>query len=404
MSRKKRSFPIVWRDRDGTESSFYLCEPSLIDSLSEPWERLLDKQQGATASLQSPEWVRWLIRNGPPPGGDVVLNVVRDPSGAIVGLTPLSLGRHHLDYQVDVFNPWRPLMAVDVLGSVPLIPTGPARIDTFFQSLFSSFPDVQLVSMRALPTQSEDATQLNALNCAGRAGTLYTPGGEFRTHNIQLPESMEAYLAGFAAKRRHLFARNKRKMEEALGAVTVRCFCTAEESQEFLEISQGIVERSWQSGTQWLLRNDEAGRTLALAMAERGHFRSYVLFAGERPCAYVYGYQVRAVYHYDQPGYDQALKQYSPGSLLLLALVEDLIASSSATSLSFGYGDSPYKEFFGNQHDATVTAMVFRRTLLNHLRVLIHSFWLRRGKPAALLCRDWLTQRFRATPVLEGNS
>ena len=120
--------------------------------------------------------------------------------------------------------------------------------------------------------------------------------------------------------------------------------------------------------------------------------RSYLLRCGERPCAFVLGYQHGDVYHYAEIGYDRDFTNFSPGMVLYYLLVRDLFAHRPPSTLNFGRGDADYKQRFGNVQREDVSIFLMRKTHRNRLRVGSHSAFrsfvsaarraVRRVKPA----------------------
>jgi len=73
-----------------------------------------------------------------------------------------------------------------------------------------------------------------------------------------------------------------------------------------------------------------------------------LLMAGSRPIAGHFGMRSSNVLHYWYPAYDIRYSQYSPGLLLLLALIEH-VPSVGISKIDFGRGTEPYKCRFMNK-------------------------------------------------------
>jgi CelD/BcsL family acetyltransferase involved in cellulose biosynthesis len=94
--------------------------------------------------------------------------------------------------------------------------------------------------------------------------------------------------------------------------------------------------------------------------AGRDWVRAYVLFAGDRPVAYALGYLAGRRFTYELPGYDPDLAAHSPGLILVLRLIEDLITRGEADVLDFGSGDNEYKQLFATRSYLEVSALLVR--------------------------------------------
>jgi CelD/BcsL family acetyltransferase involved in cellulose biosynthesis len=69
----------------------------------------------------------------------------------------------------------------------------------------------------------------------------------------------------------------------------------------------------------------------------------------------------RRRYSYDLPGYDPALSSTSPGILLLLRMIDEMIAADAADLFDFGGGHADYKALLSNRSFSEVNALLVRR-------------------------------------------
>jgi CelD/BcsL family acetyltransferase involved in cellulose biosynthesis len=79
------------------------------------------------------------------------------------------------------------------------------------------------------------------------------------------------------------------------------------------------------------------------------------------------GYQHGGVYHYVKPAFDQGYGKLSPGTVLLLQMLEDLFAHEAPGKVCFCFGDTRYKQEFGNVHSKDVEILLLKRTFANSL-------------------------------------
>jgi hypothetical protein len=179
---------------------------------------------------------------------------------------------------------------------------------------------------------------------------------------IDLPPSFDGYLGHFSGKSRATLRRKARRLEEVAGPLTLRRYVRPDEMASWLEVIGPVFLKTYHhhlldlnltSANQGLVRNLEH-------CARRGWVRSYVLFAGERPIAYVQGYLAGRSFRYEMPGYDPDLAEHSPGLALVLRLIEDLIGEGAADVVDFGSGDHEYKKFFSTRSYLEVSALLVR--------------------------------------------
>src|SRR5262249_35831919 len=91
----------------------------------------------------------------------------------------------------------------------------------------------------------------------------------------------------------------------------------------------------------------------------------------------------RGIYHYAEIAHDRAFERFSPGTVLLYLLIEDLIRHNPPRRVNFGISDARYKREFGNAFTRDASVLLLRRSLANTLRVRSHSSFrscLRAGK------------------------
>jgi hypothetical protein len=199
---------------------------------------------------------------------------------------------------------------------------------------------------------------------AGRARNLRTFGRDEGIHHmLDLPGSVDEYLARFSNKTRATWKRKGRKLESELGPLRLRVYTTPDEVTELLTTIEPVFRRTYHY--HLLGRNlSSANEQLVTNLTRWGHkgwLRGYVLFAGEHPAAYVIGSLARGRFSYDMPGYDPDLAATSPGILLLLRMIEDLIGAG-ARLLDFGGGDADYKRLLATRSFPERSALLVRRS------------------------------------------
>lgn len=164
-------------------------------------------------------------------------------------------------------------------------------------------------------------------------------------------------------------------MEETYSdKLRLECITSADRVDAFLEASSAVAAVSWKQGslTSALMRNADNQARYA-DLAGRGLFRSYVLYDDERPVAYALGYQYGNIYHYSDIAYAESELHLSPGTVLLLLIVRNLIESTSMRQINFGASDADYKRQLADQHTRDRSLLVFRSTLRNHLLSAAHA-------------------------------
>jgi CelD/BcsL family acetyltransferase involved in cellulose biosynthesis len=303
--------------------------------------------------------------------------VVEDEARRIVGLLPILRQRFALgrDRRAGGF-PIARFDVANVVGSVPLLAAGAPPVDDVIEGALDALPECQALYFDALPAGC--AFSAAFVESAGRAARFlpHRLGSGQRAHALELSSSFQQYLEQRGARSRYKLARSGRLLE-AKGAVAVECSRSPAELPAFWRAATRIHGRSWHREKSADLGGDAAWYRRVLGdFAERGWLRAYVLHCGGTPCAFAVGYQARAVYHYQEIAYDPAFAACSPGTVLLMRLLEHLFEFDRPDQLDFGVGVDAYKERFGTRAEPIISGLLFRATRPNALRVAAHELWL----------------------------
>jgi CelD/BcsL family acetyltransferase involved in cellulose biosynthesis len=123
----------------------------------------------------------------------------------------------------------------------------------------------------------------------------------------------------------------------------------------------------------WRIENTRAECQKLVQLAQAGVLRSYFLRCGDEACAYVKGFQYNDIYYYNQTGFDERFAQFSPGTVLLYLLLEDLFQHRRPGRVNLYPGEWSYKELFATQCPTEMRVLVLRRTLAHRLQIACHA-------------------------------
>ena len=342
-------------------------------ALRRRWSELVESAEHVNAVYASPEWFDHLRRVTP--AEELLLITARDAAGELVGVVPVRVEREELQYDVAsrALLRWRPRVA-SILGSVPLLPEDARLSARLCEILLDARLGCDGIYLDTAPVES--AFRKFAAEESARLGLLaYFPYGARPWHLVRFPSQEEEYFSQLKGKVRNDLKRRTKKLSEHCGdQLELVRVDAAEQVDSFVADAARVSHNSWQHeaiGTR-VADSGEQRRHL-LSLAEGGMLRSYLLRCGERPCAFVLGYQHEDVYHYAEIGYDRDFTNFSPGMVLYYLLVRDLFAHRPPSMLNFGRGDAVYKQRFGNVRREDVSIFLMRKTLRNRLRVGSHE-------------------------------
>lgn len=355
------------------ERAFSLSEvpPSGWDdaALRRRWEEILREADQANAVYASPVWFDHLRRTTPEK--ELLLFVARDERGETVGVVPVRVEREELLFDVAsraLFR--RRLKVANVLGSAPLLPEDRGLYAGLCRTLLDPRHGCDAVYLDTAPVESP--FRRFAAEEAGALGLLaYFPYGPRPWHLVSFPAREEEYFSQLKGKQRSELKRRVKKLTEHCGG-QLELVRVEDESQVgwFVADAAKVSQNSWQHEVIGTRVADTAEQRARLrSLAEGGLLRSYLLRCGERPYAFLLGYQHGDTYHGSEIGYDRDFTHLSPGMVLYQLLVHDFYAHRAPTLLNFGRGDADYKQRFGNVRREDVSIFLMRRTPRNRLSV-----------------------------------
>jgi hypothetical protein len=239
-----------------------------------------------------------------------------------------------------------PIKEVSLFGSAILGHVNNDLIDKFLNVLQATF-DFDFVYFGYIPF------------CSDLYSTIHTRRPSFFATSpsrkasirwlINLPKSFDEYLADLSSNSRQSIKRKMRKLEHEL-RWDFKIISSPEQVEPFLRDSEVVSRLTYQWNVGDRLYNDEATRQLYTQRARTGHLRCYIAYASGKPCAFLRGELVGETYYYETPGFDPGYSKFSPGLVLLMWAIRDLIEQTNCKLFDFGAGGDAagYKSTFGN--------------------------------------------------------
>jgi hypothetical protein len=246
----------------------------------------------------------------------------------------------------------------------------------------------------------------NALKLPGRATSDHLARPEAR-QLLSLPDSVEQLNRGFSQGLRAELRKKKRKLlADFDGRVSIRRVRDACELDAIIPDIEKIAMKTYQRGIGvGFVDTPETRRRLRFC-AEKGWVRAYVVYIDDCPASFWTGTVNDGTFASDDVGYDPRFREYSPGSFVLMTLLEDLCAEG-VREVDFGPGEAEYKARFGNHHVMEASVHIFAPSLkglgLNAMRTMtsathvIGKAMLGRANLLAPIKRFWRKRAARDT-------
>lgn len=335
------------------------------------WEQLLGVSDNPERLYQSRPWIENLLPRVP---SDTLKVAVVESAGSIRGVVPFRVQDVRLDFDAGGRKLARPAFRVaNILGNRPLVPALQDAYDSLFAAIERQCPGVRGLHFTSLPM---DSLLHGCLQGYTRGGWLLHPTDGVQLHHfIRLPETFEKFLEPLKSRTRRNFKRRLKGFDpaEKPGSRSERVD-GANAVEAFLAAAATISRKTWQhQDIGQRIKTDAAEQARLSHLAEAGILRSYLLYYGETPCAFCIGYQLGDVYYADEVGFDPSLSDLSPGTVLFLKIIQDLLLHRRATLFNFGTGDASYKHLFSNETYLDATMLAVPATLRNRIVIGAHT-------------------------------
>ena len=175
-----------------------------------------------------------------------------------------------------------------------------------------------------------------------------------------LPDSVEVFFKDMSGSRKRYLRRYTRALEKAgSGPVEMVCYRSEDKLDYVIDIASDISTKTYKNALNVGFRDDYLTRSLLTKAAKQGKLRAYVLYVNGEPCAFEYGVEYRNVFFPEHIGYDPLFRSCSPGTVLFIKVVEDLIENSNVRVFDYGFGAAAYKDRFGTKSWPEASVYIF---------------------------------------------
>ena len=218
---------------------------------------------------------------------------------------------------------------------------------------------------------------------------------------MSLPNDIANFYQSKSGNSRHELRRTHRVLERDVpGGVEVLAARTEQQIEELLPEIARVSQLTYQHALGAGIVNDAPTRCVLRAAAARGVLRAYLLRVRGEPWAFLIGYVCRGTFFWKLTGYDPGRRRYSPGTVLLLRVLEETCADPSVHTFDFGFGDAPYKRRYADSHSLEGSLYLFanRRFPLwvNGVRSCFAGItWLLRRFVRYTNLNHWVKRRWR---------
>jgi hypothetical protein len=192
-------------------------------------------------------------------------------------------------------------------------------------------------------------------------------------HSVMvLPNSVDELYRGFSQGLRAEVRRKRKKILADFGErVEIRCYRQPDELDGLIPRLEEIAKTTYQRGLGVGFRDTEQMRQRLRLCAQKGWLRIYILALGGKDCAFWIGTLSNHSFLSDYNAYDSKYRDYSVGTFLLAAVIEDFCTEGVKT-VDFGFGQAEYKDRFANSRLTEASVFIYalstKGVVLNALR------------------------------------
>ncbi len=171
------------------------------------------------------------------------------------------------------------------------------------------------------------------------------------------PDGYEKTIAGFSKKHRYNMRRCERQLRDHFnGHVRLRVFTRGPE--EFAPGADRVAASTYQFAMGVGFRDSAVWRAILESEACQARMRCYWLECEGEPIAFQAGCVYGDTYFLEAIGYLPEHQRLSPGTVLLLLVLQDL-CSEGIGAVDYGFGHADYKEIYGTESWEERTVLLY---------------------------------------------
>ena len=195
------------------------------------------------------------------------------------------------------------------------------------------------------------------------SGLLSGPALSSQVHRTRVPlDEQTTGSLGLSTRERQHQRRREKQMRAVPIQARVACFCADRDLDQLMADVETVAGRTYQRGLRIGFTDTPQMRHRLGFAARMGRLRAYVLYIADRPCAFWITGLYRGTLYSDFLGFDPTYARYSPGTYLILNVIDRLGRESANVPvrlIDFGVGEAEYKVRLGNRSVQKVSIFMF---------------------------------------------
>lgn len=191
---------------------------------------------------------------------------------------------------------------------------------------------------------------------------------------MSLPDDFDEFLQAKSQKHRYWLRRINRILEKDYPeSIKIKSFLQRDEVDMLCGDAEEIAQKTYQRGLGVGFIDSSEIRSILYLAAEKGFLRGYILYVEEKPCAFCIGRCYGDTFYFDYTAYDSEFKKYEVGTIIFIKMIERLCLEKNIKYFDFGFGDSLYKQRYGDKSWEEFSFYLFPGTLKGIKLIIIKS-------------------------------
>jgi hypothetical protein len=261
------------------------------------------------------------------------------------------------------------MVQADLCGDMLLAPDEPVAIEAILTAAADATVPYHVIFLECLPTDSGLWRFLNESPAIRRRFWIHKPMLTAPRRMIKLSGSFEEYLQKFEKERRRKLKQEIKRLEKACaGDFFFERITSPDQVAQFLQAVEIVSAASWQGTRLGQVLHSTADQIQRLQYyASHGWLRCYLIRRADKPLAFAIGWQSEDTYYYERTGFDPEWREWSPGKVMLMRMIEDLCIYDPKSWFDFRFGDAEYKQFFCTHSFPVVNVHLIRKSFYGGL-------------------------------------
>lgn len=166
-----------------------------------------------------------------------------------------------------------------------------------------------------------------------------------------IPDSVEEFYRKIPNSRRRRWRRDIRQLEKMSSSeIKIACYSQLSDISYLINVASQIQKSSYKNKLELGFTDTPVNRALLEKAAGDGRLRAYILYVGDEPCAFQFDVRYGKTQFTEFGSFDPKWSRGSPGTVLLIKVLEQLCLETDINRMDYGFGHAVYKAKFGTNH------------------------------------------------------